>query len=486
VVLVLDGARPDYFQLAPMPNLHWLQQHGTTYSSAFVGQLIANTPPGHATIGTGMLPKHHGIPEFVWKDPGTGQMTTPTDVSQVQRGSLERIMAAHHVPSIAASVKAADPHARVLAASGNKCYAADALGTASADYILCALIYHRRWVAQAMGSHRPPPGAINNSAFDMPIPPASTGLAATVEQWRLGTEEDWVVRYALWAFKRVHYPRVMLLNLPETDVSMHFAGPDRHYAAILMRHIDDGIGRIMRAYRHAGLLKRTVFVVTADHGMTVIRGRFSYGQIDQAVDNAGATKVALVADTAIALDITPASRAQAVARNIAALDGGGLVDATYYKVQTGSGWVYRQAYARPYLSAPVRRAYQLLANTVAAPAGPDVLGVYAPRVATGDHPVGRYHWLASHLGPQWEDQHIPFIIAGPGVRHGVTSTYPARLVDIAPTVERLLRARHTVTDGVVLADALRYPTKSERAVQAARGKRLGPVVQALRRRMQEK
>jgi hypothetical protein len=44
VVIVLDGARPDYFRLTAMPNLHWLQSQGVTYSQAFVGQLIANTP----------------------------------------------------------------------------------------------------------------------------------------------------------------------------------------------------------------------------------------------------------------------------------------------------------------------------------------------------------------------------------------------------------------------------------------------------------
>src|SRR6266536_73639 len=69
VLLVLDGARPDYFRLASTPNLHWLMARGTTYTQAFVGQLMANTPPGHASIGTGLFPSHHGIPDFAWKDP---------------------------------------------------------------------------------------------------------------------------------------------------------------------------------------------------------------------------------------------------------------------------------------------------------------------------------------------------------------------------------------------------------------------------------
>src|SRR5712692_7644633 len=83
VLIVLDGCRPDYFDLVPMPNLRRLMRRGVTYTQAFVGQLIANTPPGHATIGTGVHPKHHGVQGFWWKDPKTGRVTRPTDVGAV-------------------------------------------------------------------------------------------------------------------------------------------------------------------------------------------------------------------------------------------------------------------------------------------------------------------------------------------------------------------------------------------------------------------
>ncbi|HEX6506605.1 MAG TPA: alkaline phosphatase family protein, partial [Chloroflexota bacterium] len=149
VILVLDGARPQYFQPALMPHYRWLLGRGVEYTQAFVGQEIANTPPSHATIGTGVFPRVHGVQGFEWKDPRTGAAIRPTDLQPVQSGALEAILTAHHVPSIAAQVKSADRHDTVLAVGGHKCYAPDAMGTASADYILCAEIYHDRWVAQA-------------------------------------------------------------------------------------------------------------------------------------------------------------------------------------------------------------------------------------------------------------------------------------------------------------------------------------------------
>ena len=481
VIVVLDGCRPDYLDLVPMPNLRRLMRRGTTYSQAFVGQLIANTPPGHATIGTGVHPKRHGIQGFWWKDPRTNRMTRPTDLSPVEHGLLERVLSEHHVPSIAAAVKAADRHARIVSLSGNKCYAADAMGTASADYILCSEIYHDRWVAQAMGRHQPPSGAINNPHFDSPIPPPMSSLGAEVEQWTLGTETEWIIRYALWAFHRIRYPQVMMLNLPETDVAMHFAGADMSVAATLMKHADQGIGELVAAYHAAGILDRTVFVVTADHGMSVIHSRIPFHIFDQAIAMAGATNVFLEADTAASIGIKEMWKARQVAQNVARL-GGEAIDAVYYKTTEHGSWQYHAAYVREHLSPELRQAFLHLANTAASDSGPDVLAIFAPHITTGDRIVNGRHWLAGHLGPQWDEQHIPLVIAGPGVLHGHVSSYPARLVDAAPTVEHLMGVAVQRTDGVVLADALAVSTPRQRAEQAKERSLLLPFVHALKAR----
>lgn len=481
VILVLDGARPDYFHLVPMPNLDRLIRRGVTYSQAFVGQEIAITPTSHATIGTGDFPRTHGVQGFMWKDPRTDTMTRPTDPAPLQQGALEAVMARHHVSSIAASVKAAYPGAKIVSVSGHKCYASDAMGTASADYIMCSLIYHDRWVAQAVGTHRPPPGAINNPRFDVPIPPPDSGFAPAVEQWKMGQENDWTIRYALWAVRRIHYPRVLMVNLPETDVLGHFDDGRHDAMPTLMRHFDRELGAVIQTYRRAGILNRTDFVITADHGMTRVQTRMPFSVLDRSMEAAGAGKVFLEADTAAAMGIKYLSRARAVAHNVALL-GGSDIDATYYKTMVHGQWQYRAAYVRPDLPYELRRAYLYLMNTAAAADGPDVLAVYAPHVTTGDRIARGYHWLGGHLGPQWDEQHIPLIMAGPGIRSNVRSSFPAQLVDIAPTVERLLGARSGRVDGIALGDALRRSTVRDRAVQARMGRLLRPFVRAIRAR----
>ncbi|HZS93319.1 MAG TPA: alkaline phosphatase family protein [Chloroflexota bacterium] len=471
VIIVLDGARPNYFNLVPMPHLRALQRRGTTFTNATVGQLIAITPTSHATIGTGEFPKHHGVMGFWWKDPKTNALTRPTDLGPVNQGALEAVLTDHHVHSLAAAVKKAYPNGRVAALSGHKCYAADAMGTADADYILCAAIYHDRWVATAMGRHQPPPGAVNNHHFDVPIPPPTSGFGPQVQQWRLGQENDWTTRYALWIVHRAR-PRLLMINLPETDVAMHFAGSNMKVAATLMRHFDRELGRLVASYRRAGILSRTDWIITADHGMSVIHQRLPFSVLHAAIKDAGATQVTLEADTAAAISITQNSKARAVAENVFRL-GGRAIDAAYYKVHNRSGWSYRPAAIQADIRPAVRREYLALCDTTASASGPDVLAIYAPHVTTGDRTAGPYHWLAGHLGPQWDEQHIPLIIAGPGVRHG-TSGYPARLVDIAPTVETLLGAPIPKVDGHPLASALAHPTR--KAQQEDR--RLAPALMA--------
>ena len=481
VVIVLDGARPDYFHLIAMPNLRWLQDQGVTYSQAFVGQLMANTPPSHATIGTGVFPRRHGVEGFWWTDPRTGALIRPTDLAEVQGGMLEQVMSDHHVPSISARLKESDRNARIVSASGHKCYAADAMGTASADYILCAVIYHGRWVAQAVRRHLPPPGAVNNPQWDVSIPPPSTGFGAAVQQWQVGAENDWTVRYALWAFHRVHYPRLMLLNLPETDVTGHFALHNGPVETTLMAHFDRELGSIIAAYRQAHLLQHAVFVVTADHGMSSVQARLPFSSLDRAVYLAGASKVYLEADTGAAIGIRQLDRARAVAVEVARL-GGAAIDATYYKRLRSAVWSYAAAYTRPSLTVRMRQAFQMLANTDASAEGPEVLAVYAPHVTTGDRIANGYHWWAGHLGPQWDEQHIPLLIAGAGVQHHRVSSYPARLVDIAPTVEHLMGLRSDGVDGNVLADAVQSSSRTDRSRQSARAAGLLPLVSALQQR----
>jgi arylsulfatase A-like enzyme len=245
-----------------------------------------------------------------------------------------------------------------------------------------------------------------------------------------------------------------------------------------MQSFDRDLGTIIQTYRQAGILDRTTFIVTADHGMSAVRERVPFSALDDAIHLAGATKIYEEADTAAAIGIRELNKARAVALNVVRLDGH-AVDASFYKVRARGQWMYRVAYMRPDLPYRVRQAYEMLVATDASASGAEVMIDYGPHITTGDRIANGYHWWGGHLGPQWDDQHIPLIIAGAGVRHGVTSSYPARLVDIAPTVERILGLAPTRTDGLVLQDALTTRDPALAGRQSREGRVLIPLVRAL-------
>jgi hypothetical protein len=158
VLIVLDAFRPDYANLAPMPSLQRLIQSGTSYPRAWVGQLESETPSGHATLSTGALPKHHGILGFEWRDPRTGREVLDGWPPGVLAGALERDLQQAPVNSIPHAVKAADPRAKIVAISSEKVYAADAMGAASADYVLHCRRTSGKLVPMGIPHHEPPAG----------------------------------------------------------------------------------------------------------------------------------------------------------------------------------------------------------------------------------------------------------------------------------------------------------------------------------------
>jgi arylsulfatase A-like enzyme len=88
-------------------------------------------------------------------------------------------------------------------------------------------------------------------------------------------------------------------------------------------------------------------------------------------------------------------------------------------------------------------------------------------------------WKGTHGGPTWKVQHVPLIMAGPGIRQGVHSQFPARAIDIAPTMERLLGIPAIQRDGVLLADALTDAAAWEKRPQALAAPSLSADVNAL-------
>jgi predicted AlkP superfamily pyrophosphatase or phosphodiesterase len=464
VLFVLDGARPDYFGLTRLPHLDALRAQGTQYQDAIDGILESETPAGHATLSTGSSPRRNGILGFNWaQNDNDYSLFSP---QAVLSGQIEHIMEAARDPTIAGLYKRRFPGAKVVALSGHKYYAADPLGGPRADVIM----YYQgdpngRYVPVAVPGHVPPAAVLQ-----------TPGLSATTTNLGLGQDDHLAGRLALATF-RVMGQRITLINEPEFDWPLgHVYGGivDPAKVITLMQAFDRDLGMIERAYRRAGILQQTLFVVTADHGMAPITRFVPSTVITQAVARAGTTAPSIAYNQSAYVWLHDGSKARIVARNIVSARDPGI-KSVYYLSTVGNREHYVRA-ARTFVSRGVEAANQYLLDTLMNGHQPNVVAFCRTNATMSSAAA---HWRADHGGATWQSQHIPLILAGPGIRKGLIVTQPAQLEDVAPTVLADMGVPPAGMEGHVLTDALQSAGDAERQARTQEGMRLQPLVAAL-------
>ncbi|MBV9282163.1 MAG: alkaline phosphatase family protein [Chloroflexi bacterium] len=464
VLFVLDGARPDYFGLTRLPHVDALRAQGTQYTNAIDGILESETPAGHTTLATGSTPRRDGILGFNWAQNDNDFSLFSPDV--IRAGAMERIMQQAGTPTIAGLYKARFPRARVVALSGHKYYAADPLGGPSAD----AIMYYQgdsagRYVPVAIPGHVPPAGVLT-----------APGLIAPSTHLPYGLDDALATRLALSAF-RVMHQRLTLINEPEFDWPLgHVDGGSLSRARVitLMQSFDRDLGLIEKAYRKAGILDRTLFVITADHGMAPVTHFIASTVITNAVARARTTAPSIAYNSAAYVWIKDASKAPAVAQNILSARDPGIT-AVYYLRQV-KGWSGYVRAPGPYVNPGVEATNQYLLKTLMNGHQPTVVAFTRTDATFSSSAT---HWKADHGGATWQSQHIPLILSGPGIRAGQVLSQPAQLDDVAPTVLADMGVRPTGMEGQILTDALQTPAAADQQARAAEVRTAQPLVWAL-------
>jgi arylsulfatase A-like enzyme len=462
VMLVIDGGKAQYLNFNNLPNIHALMQNGVVYDHAWVGELESSTPGVHVTFGTGTEPKENGFLGFGWATPNTRRWVDFRTL--LADGQIDPVLKALPVPSVASRLHQFISGAVSVAASGHKDYATVGLGGGFADYEL----YGRNTGKQFMPTfmHAPPPlTAVERSGLTVPEPLAPGG------------ENAWAFRYATIVARHVR-PRLLMINLPDTDTYGHWDGPiDQPVFEKLMQGIDQGVGQIEQTYQQLGILNQTDFIITADHAMMESRGATNWKAVQSSIAASGARVIRADGSAGGIWLQNPAQAQQAAARVVAMKPAHAM--AVFYRSQPGVSYSYTMASPTSWLARPqVGAALKYLVDTTAGIHGPDLWVLYRENYTVdGLNVSGK--WKGTHGGATWNVQHVPLVISGPDVKKGVHSDFPARAIDIAPTLERLLGLPAVKRDGVLLADALTNPMPGETAPQKALAAELGADVEML-------
>jgi hypothetical protein len=368
-------------------------------------------------------------------------------------------------------VHAKSRHAKVVALSGSKYYAADAIGGPDADITM----YFQRtaaghWAPTYIPGHPAPARVLN-----------APGVIAKSTSLPLGVQNHLAMKLAVETFNRTRQ-QVTLINLPEFDWPLgHVNGGvlDPSGVKTLMHTFDSDLAMMQDVYRKAGVLNRTLFVLMADHGMMPLRHKVNQSDITNAVAKAGTTLVSQAYTSGVYLWVKDASRVWAAAQNITRLDHP-YVQSVYARVHTSKGYRYaRVSSAKLLRTGGTEAANQYLLTSFNSSNAPDIVVAFAEGV--GCEPGGQAGWKADHGGPSWQSQHLPLILSGAGIRSNYVSSYPARLIDVAPTILQVMGASHKGMQGVPLADALTAPPSWTVQWQKSASKTLIPAVAALQR-----
>lgn len=462
VLIVIDANRPIYQALSRMPHIGALMRSGVVYDRAWVGELESSTPNVHVTLGTGTLPRENGFLGFGWAAPQTRAAVDFRTL--LADGEIDPVLKALPIPSVAARLHQFMPHAVSLAASGHKDYAVVGLGGGAATYELYGKFTTKAFIPTFM--HSPPP-----------LSPAERKSLVVRVPLKMGAEDSWGFRYASMVAARTR-PRLLMMNVPEMDTWGHWYGPDnnRVFRAVIS-NVDRGIGQIESTYRRLGLLSRTDFIITADHAMMESHPARNWRAIQDLATEVKARAVRNDSEGG-AIWLQDPAQARAVAERIAASTPQ-HVQAVFYRSTIGDSYEYLRASPVSWLVNPaVGTALKYLVDTTAGRDGPDIWVLYRENYTVVPRNVAGT-WKGTHGGATWKVQHIPLIMSGPDIRSGVHSQFPARSVDMAPTMERLLGLPPIKRDGVILADALTNATRSERAGEQAVNASLTADVEAL-------
>jgi arylsulfatase A-like enzyme len=450
VLVVVDAFRFDYQSMAPMPHLGRLMQRGSTFTNAWVGQLESVTPASHATIATGATPARQGIMGFSWRDPTTKQEVYGGWYDEVLAGRLEQQMRSHNVNSIPQAVKSHDPSARIVALSSEKYYAADAMGGPAADYIIYGLPKGDTITPRGIPHHVPPSAFLANKALQKKWP------------LRYGQFDELAMTMALQALHAFD-PRVLMINLPGCDTYGHSTGgPTRpDVMSKLVAGVDRQLGRLVKAYRDRNVLDETIFVVTADHGMVPNTYQVQDTVIKDAIRAAGGDYLFHTGGSAAFIWLRNPEVAPAVARHL--VDTIPHARFAHYQTLQSGGYLYHVVPPTGQSADPaLEAAHQYLLGTCAGPLAPDItLTLVENMVVRNRLEGGSTSAHGNHSGATWGVQHVPLVIAGPGVKVGAVLDFPARLMDIAPTALTLMGIQPSGMDGLQLSDALSRPTPDQ-------------------------
>jgi len=504
VIIVVDQMRADYlerYSAGFTAGLRRLMREGAWFADAAYPYLNTVTCVGHSTIGTGMLPFHHGMIMNSWLDRGTGKTPYCTDDAAATEISYNGLQGATgdsakqmRAPAIGEQIRAR-AHGRAVAMSIKPRSAIPLVGK-SADAVVwfddrggwstssvftptpvpflqqfiaanpVTADFGKVWTrtlpvsAYQFADDDPAerPGAGAGRTFPHPLGAAGGKPDASFFARWVGSpfSDDYLGRMGAAAVDALslgkgEHTDLLAISFSALDAVGHVYGPRSHEVQDVLVRLDLTIGRLLDHLDRAVGAGNYVLGLSADHGVADIPehvhgGRQGSKEIKDAVLSVltpalgPGNHVVTVLYTDIYLSPTALERLRKDST---------LASSTLDALRRLPG--VAQAFLGDDLRGPEARASRDGLRRAAA------LSYYPGR--SGDIiVVPKENWLLSSNvtthGTQYPyDQRVPMILFGAGIRAG-RYTQAATPADLMPSLAAVAHVPIAPTDGRVLAEAL--------------------------------
>jgi predicted AlkP superfamily pyrophosphatase or phosphodiesterase len=406
IVVMLDGCRPDILRRANAPVLHALAAAGTTFIRART-IYPSQTRVAFVSLPTGAYPGSHGIvggnevKDAEWRTVAMGDDDPIATQALVARPTFFEAATAAGLTSLYAAMKGYE----LVGARG-------ATWTINGKKTLNEAAYKTRYEATAEGSADLAAGYKQSLSRQL--------LAQTLE------------------ILREKRPSLVVVNLGSVDYAGHSFGPEGTRYREAIEFLDGLVGDLLKALDAMGIRERTTIIVSADHGFSDVDAT----RVVAPATEAGGHRLAILASRGIEHYLS---------------NTGGASMGLYVRDKTRMAEAVAALRAEPWCEAvycedPKARCDLSLRSLHDYFPGrsPDVM------VDLDDDAALNYPQAGQHGSLRHDDMAIPLILSGAGVASGRVEG-EARLVDVAPTVLRLLGLppEGLRPDGRVLEEALR-------------------------------
>jgi predicted AlkP superfamily pyrophosphatase or phosphodiesterase len=406
LLLSIDGLRPEFYldDAYTTPELRGLVRAGS-HARAAESVFPSVTYPSHASMITGVRPGRHGVAFNRLFDPTASRTRWYEEAGDLRAPPLWEWARAAGLRTAAVSWPST-------------------LG-ARIDALLPERDYYARSAPLELLREASTPGLFTRIGVTPDL-----AMFTDVGRW-----DSFLVETAT-AIIRHDRPQLLLLHLVEADFVQHRRGREDPVVTAAVARIDAHVGTLVRALRDAGILERSTIVVTGDHGFHDYE-RLVYPNV--VLTEAGLRNCPGLGDDWLAT---------------AHIAGGGAGIFLRQADALARAESVLRAAAGPYYSVLTRAELDALG---AMPGAALALEAAAGYAFAGDCSggVSRGRRGGAHGFLPWRPSMATgFIAAGAGIRPGVVLNR-IRLIDIAPTVARLLALTPPSIEGRVVDEILK-------------------------------